>query len=57
MQVVRQFDELVEEGHVARDALLKIFHKKMKRSKKKDAGTCVHLVTHTFLTLFVSLGS
>lgn len=38
MQVVNQVDELVEEGHVARDALLKIFNKKLKRSKKKDAG-------------------
>ena len=38
MQVVNQVDELVEEGHVARDALLKIFNKKIKRSKKKDAG-------------------
>ena len=37
-QVVNQFDELVEEGHGARDALLKIFTKKIKRSKKKDAG-------------------
>ena len=38
MQVVNQFDELVEEGHAARDALLKIFNKKIKHSKKKDAG-------------------
>ncbi|KAL0027158.1 hypothetical protein WJX79_011044 [Trebouxia sp. C0005] len=37
-QVVSQFDELVEEGHAAHDALLKIFTKKIKRSKKKDEG-------------------
>jgi len=36
---VNQFDELVEEGHAAHDALLKIFTKKIKRSKKKDEGT------------------
>ncbi len=35
---MNQFDELVEEGHVAHDALLKIFTKKIKRSKKKDEG-------------------
>ena len=39
VQVVSRFDELVEEGHAARDALLKIFNKKIKRSKQKDAGT------------------
>lgn len=38
MQVVNKFDELVEEGHAARDALAKIFNKKIKYSKKKDAG-------------------
>lgn len=38
VQVVNRFDELVEEGHAARDALLKIFNKKIKYSKKKDAG-------------------
>ncbi|KAL3160143.1 hypothetical protein ABBQ32_010912 [Trebouxia sp. C0010 RCD-2024] len=37
-QVVNKFDELVEEGHAARDALAKIFNKKIKYSKKKDAG-------------------
>lgn len=35
---MNQFDGLVEEGHAAHDALLKIFTKKIKRSKKKDEG-------------------
>lgn len=39
VQVVSRFDDLVEEGHAAHDALLKIFNKKIKRSKQKDAGT------------------
>ena len=29
----------MDEGHAAHDALLKIFNKKIKRSKKKDEGT------------------
>ena len=36
--MVNRFDDLVEEGHPAHDALLKIFIKKIKRNKKKDAG-------------------
>ncbi len=46
MQVVNHFDELVEEGHVAHDALLKIFTKKIKRSKKKDEGEALHSSIH-----------
>lgn len=55
VQVVNQFDELVEEGHAARDALLKIFNKKIKYSKKKDAGTCFQLASHTLLTVLMQL--
>ena len=38
LQVVNRFEDLVEEGHPAHDALLKIFVRKIKRSKEKDAG-------------------
>lgn len=51
MQVVSQFDELVEEGHVAHDALFKIFTKKIKRSKKKDQGTACHSLLPQHLSL------
>ena len=43
MQVVNQFDELVEEGHAARDALLKNLNKKITRTKNNDAGASSHL--------------
>ena len=46
MQVVSHFDELVEDGHAARDALVKIFNKKIKRSKQKDAGSQHHPAAH-----------
>lgn len=49
VQVVSRFDELVEDGHAARDALVKIFNKKIKRSKQKDAGSLDHPSAHTFL--------
>ena len=49
---MNQFDELVEEGHVAHDALFKIFTKKIKRSKKKDEGTaCCSLLPQQHLGL------
>ncbi len=41
---MNQFDELVEEGHAAHDALLNIFTKKIKRSKKKDEGASLQSV-------------
>ncbi len=46
VQVVSRFDELVEDGHAARDALVKIFNKKIKRSKHKDAGSQDHPAAH-----------
>uniref|UniRef100_A0A061QH80 Wd repeat-containing protein 52 n=2 Tax=Tetraselmis sp. GSL018 TaxID=582737 RepID=A0A061QH80_9CHLO len=36
--VALEFDELVEEGHTFRDPLLKIFLRKIKRSKNKNQG-------------------
>ncbi len=41
---MNQFDELVEDGHAAHDALLKIFTKKIKRSKKKDEGASLQIM-------------
>lgn len=53
MQVVSRFDELVEEGHAAHDALLKLFNKKIKRSKQKDAGTWDQAAAHAILAFYV----
>ena len=45
----------MEEGHPAHDALLKIFLKKIKRSKKKDAGegklACISFLLISFLLM------
>lgn len=52
LQVVNRFEDLVEEGHPAHDALLKIFVRKIKRSKKKDAGAMLqdeHCLLHVSL--------
>ena len=57
VQVMSRFDELVEEGHAARDALLKIFNKKIKRSKQKDAGTWDQAAPHAILAFYSFLSS
>ena len=38
LQVVHQFDELVEDNSPHRDALLKVFLRKIKRVKHREAG-------------------
>ena len=38
LQVVNQFDELVEDTSPHRDALLKVFLRKIKRVKHREAG-------------------
>ncbi len=49
---MNQFDELVEDGHAAHDALLKIFTKKIKRSKKKDEGASLQIMADSNVCKF-----